>query len=68
MKSREEAIVFALFAMDGDFTINRLADKAGGNYLYKQASAIIKRRVAQGSVLVVDDECLPVLYRLAPDV
>lgn len=68
MQARRQAIVYALYAMDGNFTINQLAEAAGGAYLRRQAADVVRERVARGSVLVVAETVVPHLYRLAPDV
>lgn len=67
MREREQRIVFALYSMEGNFTINQVAEAAGGPYLRNQTRDVIRRRVTRGSVLVVATSVLPHLYRLAPD-
>jgi hypothetical protein len=66
--ARHRAVVVeTLYHMAGPFTVPHLAEAAGGQHLYNYASAAVRERVASGVVRLLDDECRPHLYELAPD-
>lgn len=67
LDDERDRILYALYGMNGNFSLPFLADMAGGQQLYQHASRLLRERVASGMVEVVAATVRPRLYRLAED-